>query len=110
MPNIQLNYLYRCGGNYKNFGEVIFANPEGVRIEEVEAAIYTALAGQDCFAEPRNDGNVWFYANQWGLPDLHFPKWDPELDHLWHEYEGIELTDLPATDARSISQFMAAIL
>jgi hypothetical protein len=100
MPNIQLNYLYRCGGNYKNYGEVIFSNPEYLTIEEVEAAIQAALQ----FEEP------WFYPNQWGLPDLHFPKWDPELDHTFHEYEGVEYTHLPATDVRSIRQFIAAIL
>ncbi|HRG88124.1 MAG TPA: hypothetical protein PLW44_03830 [Chitinophagales bacterium] len=42
-------------------------------------------------------------------PPLHFPKWDPELDHLWHEYEGVEYTGSPATDARTINQFLAAI-
>ncbi len=99
MPNIQLNYLYRCGGNYKNFGEVIFANPDGLSLQQVEEAIKAALIDHH-----------WFYANDWLLPPLHFPKWDPELDHLWHEYESIEPTDLPATDARTISQFMAAIL
>ena len=98
MPNIQLNYLYRCGGNYKNFGEVIFANPDGLSLQQVEEAIKATLIDHH-----------WFYAHHWHLPSLHFPKWDPELDHLWHEYEGVEYTGLPATDARSISQFMAAI-
>lgn len=96
MPNIQLNYLYRCGGNYKNRGEVIFSNPNSKSLALVEAVIKSALQ----YEEP------WFYANQWGLPDLHFDKWDNELDVTWHDYEGIEFTPLPATDARTIDEFI----
>jgi hypothetical protein len=46
---------------------------------------------------------TWFYANKWGLPDLHFTdyKYDPSIDVDWHEFENIELTDeisLPNVD------------
>jgi hypothetical protein len=35
----------------------------------------------------------WFYADKWGLADMHFEKWDNEIDHLWHEYHCLEETD-----------------
>lgn len=85
------------------------ATPDDVSIEEVETAIYTALTGLDCFAEPRNDDNVWFYAHRCNIPTLFFDNYSPELDHPFHEYESVEHTHLPATDVRSIRQFIAAI-
>jgi hypothetical protein len=98
MPNIQLNYLYRCGGNYKNYGEVIFSNPEGLTLEDI-----TQQITDKCI-----DG-LWFYAHLCHIPTLFFDKYSPELDHPFHEYESVEHTHLPSTDARSIRQFVAAI-
>ena len=43
MPNIKFSYLYRDAGNYKNYGEVIFANPDEMPIEEVEILIKSKL-------------------------------------------------------------------
>lgn len=40
MSSIQLNYRYRDGANYKQFGFVIFQNDHGISIEEVTAKIY----------------------------------------------------------------------
>lgn len=109
MPNIQLNYMYRCGGNYKNRGEVIFGNPNGKSLELVEAVILAALNGGIASQSLAMTDMVWFYANEWGLPDLHFSKWDNELDVTWHEYEGIAFTTSPATDARTIDEFINSL-
>ena len=51
---------------------------------------------------------------------LYFEKWHNEIDHLFHEFENIEYTlsrhsaltkaaNQPATDARSIDEFMATL-
>ncbi len=85
--NIKFLYLYRDGGNYKNFHEVVFTNKMSRDIDEVREIIASKLI----------DG-TWFYANKWDLPDLHFSeyKYDPTIDVDWHEFEEIELTeDLP---------------
>ena len=88
--------MYRDGANYKNHGEVIFNNPNNKSLELVTAIIKTALQ----FEEP------WFYVNEWGLPDLHFDKWDDETDHTFHEFEDVEYTEEPPTDTRSINEFL----
>ncbi len=82
MPNIKFSYLYRDAGNYKNYGQVIFANPNNLSLEQVTELIKSKLI----------DGQ-WFYAKEWGMPDLHFDRWDEELDHGFHEFEGVEFTE-----------------
>ena len=82
MPNIKFSYLYRDAGNYKNYGHVIFANPNNLSLEQVMDLI-----------KPKLIDGTWFYAKELGLPDLHFDRWDEELDHGFHEFEGVEFTD-----------------
>jgi len=76
--NIKFSYLYRDSGNYKNFKELIFANPIGLSILDLEKLIKSKLI----------DG-MWFYAKDWGLPELHFEDWDDDLDHGFHEFESL---------------------
>ena len=97
MSNIKLEYCYRDYGNYKNFNEVVFANPNALTIEEITTAITVKLM----------DGE-YFYASYWGLQDLHFEKWDDELDHAFHAFVGVTLADEPPTDERMIVEFIAA--
>ncbi|GAB3922934.1 hypothetical protein [Mucilaginibacter myungsuensis] len=82
MPNIKFNYLYRDAGNYKTFGSVMFADPDHLSLQELEARIRSKLI----------DGQ-WFYAGEWQVPDLHTHPWDEELDHGFHEFESLELTE-----------------
>jgi hypothetical protein len=82
MPNIKLSYRYRDGANYKNHSYVILNNPTSIALANVEHIIQQKLID-----------NVWFYVDKWNLPDLHFGTWDNELDHTWHEYDGIECTN-----------------
>jgi hypothetical protein len=86
MPNIKFNYLYRDAGNYKTHGYVVFTNPEGVSLQQMEERIRAKLI----------DG-IWFYAHKWPVPDLHSQKWDDELDHTFHEFEGLEYTNQAPT-------------
>ncbi len=98
MPNIQFNYMYRDGANYKNHDEVIFSNPDGLSLEFVDATIRGQLI----------DGE-WFYVERWKMKDLHFPKWDGDIDVLWHEFKSTEYTDEEATDTRTIAEFLKHI-
>lgn len=79
MPNIKFNYLYRDGGNYKNYGFVILSNPGNLALTEVEKLIRNKLI----------DGE-WFYADEWGLPELFFEWVDFRDDPTWHEFESID--------------------
>ncbi|RYG04505.1 MAG: hypothetical protein EOO07_30855 [Chitinophagaceae bacterium] len=81
MPNIKLSYLYRDGGNYKKFGNVVFNNPDNIEIGDLNSFIKSNLI----------DG-MWFYADKWQLPDLHFDTWNNGLDHAFHEFEAVEYT------------------
>ncbi len=82
MPNIKFNYLYRDSGNYKKYGSVIFSNPGNMQLQEVEAIIRQKLI----YGE-------WFYADEWGLPELFLKIVDFRIDPTWHEFESIELTE-----------------
>ncbi|MEO7211667.1 hypothetical protein [Mucilaginibacter sp.] len=84
MPNIKFNYLYRDAGNYKNYGSVVFANPDNISLLDLEIFIRANLIEEQ-----------WFYNHLWHVPDLHFGTWDNELDHTYHEFESIEYTDEP---------------
>jgi len=81
MPNIKFNYLYRDGGNYKTFGEVVFANPDNIPLAEIEVRIKSKLI----------DG-TYFYANVFGVPNLLLGTFDYDLDPTWHEFESVAET------------------
>jgi len=98
MPNIQFNYLYRDGGNYKKSGFAIFANPDNIALLELEALIRSKLIDHE-----------WFYVDQWKLPDLHFDTWDNELDHTFHEFESIEYTEEAITSKITLAEFTGLI-
>lgn len=58
----------------------MFANPDNYSLAEVEAMIKLGLI----------DGEF-FYAEEWGLPDL---RWDIGIDDsTWHEFAGLAFTD-----------------
>jgi hypothetical protein len=80
MPNIKFHYLYRDAGNYKNFGSVVLVNPENLSLAEFENRLRANLID-----------DIWFYAEDWGLPNLrpHLTIHDP----TWHELLSIEFTD-----------------
>lgn len=95
MPNIKFNYLYRDGGNYKNFGSIVFINPLNIELSALEDLIRSKLISHH-----------WFYADQWQVPDLHLGSWDNELDHTFHEFEGVEYADEPADARTDIALFI----
>lgn len=98
MHNIKLKYIYRDFGNYKNYGEAIYFNPDNIRIEEIAVLLRSHLI----------DGE-WFYASRWGVPDLHFERYDDMLDHPMHSYIGLERTDEPATEG-TVNELMKLVI
>ena len=85
--NIQFSYLYRDAGNFKRFGSVTLANPEGLAPSILEKKIREVLI----------DG-LYFVAEGVFLPSLRFPDYLPELDHNWHEFECISESTNGGTD------------
>lgn len=98
MPNIQFNYLYRDGGNYKEYDFLIFANPDNIELSEIENLLKSKLLWGE-----------WFYADEWKLPELFLPFFDFKIDPSWHEFESVEYTDEAANSPITLAEFMAAV-
>lgn len=98
MKYINFSYLYRDGGNYKNHCTVTFINSAEIGLTELEALIRANLI----------DG-LWFYVNEWYLPDLHFKNWDKQLDHGWHEFENVFYSDTAFGAPRELAGFVEVI-
>lgn len=98
--NIKLSYLYRDASNYKQYHEVVFANPNNIPFKEIESIIRASLIDE-----------CWFVAKDWNLPDMHFKEyeWDEEKDHQWHEFESLEETAEAKTVEMSIEDFLEII-
>ncbi|AWH84323.1 hypothetical protein HYN59_03970 [Flavobacterium album] len=79
--NLKFNYLYRDASNYKNYGSVIFSNPNSIPLILIENAVRGNLI----------DGEF-FSSEDWQLPDLFFEVKNSD-DHIWHEFESIEATN-----------------
>ncbi len=98
--NIRFEYLYRDAGNFKNWGEVVFSNPR-----DVTAGAVTKMA-----EEVLIDGS-YFAATKAGVPDLHFPEYNEQLDHDWHEMHGFLPTDEAPNDReqRTVEEFVRSL-
>lgn len=92
--NINFNYLYRDAGNFKQFGSVIFPNPNNLSVVEVDNILRSRLIDEE-----------YFHHTKFGVPSLFFKKRNVD-DHNWHEYENIEVTDKNPTDKRTIEEFL----
>lgn len=98
--NVAFEYTYRDAGNNKLSNAVIFTNRNNLDIAEIESKIQRALI----------DGQ-WFIAQEIGLPVLRFDTPDPELDHDWHEFDGLyEAADEDShNDVRDIAEVLDAM-
>jgi hypothetical protein len=95
--NIRFEYLYRDAGNNKRWGEVVFANQQGLDVNVIMAYIADRLI----------DGHF-FEIHELDIPPLRFETYDGELDHDWHEFSACMNTGDEVTDSqcRDISEFM----
>ena len=98
--NIKLEYLYRDAGNFKNYGEVIFSNPNNIALDIIASMVEKVLID-----------NMYFVASKVGLPDLRFAEYIPHLDHDWHEVDALQPTnDLPNDPGhRNIEEFIESL-
>jgi len=96
--NIKFNYLYRDAGNYKEFGETIFTNQDSKSLQEIELAIRKNLIEGE-----------FFIPEKWNIPRLTFDSYSPELDHDYHEFESVEVTDENQSESVDISTFLIGI-
>lgn len=98
--NIRFYYQYRCGANWKNTGEVIFSNPEGLLEEEIHQRILKAISG-----------NQLFIAEAIHIPERYEEDYDPKYSHGWHEYLCVEESEDEETDkeGRSIKAFLEVV-
>jgi hypothetical protein len=102
MHNIKFAYLYRDAGNYKQWAEVIFSNPDKLQLVEIARSLRNAFLERDLFI-----------AQQARLPEVFpFVRGDATSDdHCFHEFHSVELTGEDANDQhlRSISQLIADV-
>ena len=95
--NIRFEYLYRDAGNFKKWGDVVFSNPRGITPEAATKMAEEALIDSNYFA-----------ATKAGVPDLHFPDYNEQLDHGLHEMHGFFPTNETPTDRedRTVEEFV----
>jgi hypothetical protein len=102
MDSVRFNYLYRDGANFKNWGKVIFANPEVLPLKPIESKLLNA------FLPDKH-----FIASQIQIPDIFLFLTDKPTayDHCFHEFDSVEICDENPTDifSRSISEFLSEV-
>ena len=88
--NTLFSYLYRDAGNYKQFGEIVFA---GAPTDELLQRLEKTLSD-----------HILFIARQVDVPEVSFEATGTYQrnidDHPWHEFESMEPTEDPPDDAR----------
>jgi len=92
--NINFNYLYRDADNFKQFGSVIFSNPNNLSVVEIDNILRSRLIDEEYFNHVK-----------FGVPSLFFKNRSVD-DHNWHEYENVEMTVKNPTDKRTIEEFL----
>jgi hypothetical protein len=102
MKNIKFTYLYRDGGNYKTWNEVVFSNSDDLSPKVVASELQRAFM---------QDGL--FIAHQVRLPEV-LPYSCEGLtldDHCFHEFDSVALTIDAANDrfGRSIHDFLTEV-
>lgn len=104
--NVKFEYLYRDAGNFKSWGEVVFANPNGLAIDVIGSMAEKALIDETFFPDILH-----FDASKAGVPDRRFDKYIPDLDHDWHEVSAFMLTDDPPNDPqrRKVEEFIESL-
>lgn len=102
MNSIKFNYLYRDGGNFKSWGEVVFSNPENLTVHEIETKLLNAfLPDKQFIASQISISEKFLFANG------KLTKYD----HCFHEFDCIEICQENSTDVlfRSVTDFLKDI-
>ncbi|MFZ5630312.1 MAG: hypothetical protein ACOY5B_14370 [Spirochaetota bacterium] len=96
--NIKMAYLYRDGGNYKTWQEVVFTNHSGKTAEQLSDEIKQRLISGQFFDQGRAP-----------IPFEYPDSYDPELDHTWLEFDSFEEVDETPTVSLDIYEFIASL-
>lgn len=98
--NICFEYLYRDAGNFKNWGEVVFANPNNLKPDELNSLVENLLID-----------HLYFVTEKADVPSLYFDKHVSYLDHDWHEFSRFSVTEEIASDSlgRDIDVFIESL-
>ena len=97
--NIKLTYLYRDAGNYKLWNDLYYSNELNICLDLILTTILSNLIEGE-----------FFIPEKWGLPRLSFEKFDPELDHSYHEFYEIELASGNESPEQDIAELLLTIL
>ena len=102
VASVKFNYIYRDASNYKAFGNVIFTNPYGLALSDINKHLLNSF---------RMDGL--FIASQIRIPEV-FLYLDGDItvdDHCFHEFVSVEDTSEAENDVhrRSISEFIKEV-
>lgn len=104
--NISFSYLYRDAGNYKKWGQIVFNNPNNLKIEKIDRRLRNA------FDKLYEDVSL-FIADQIQIPEvfLYQSTEATEADHCYHEFDKCEVTEDEPNDLlnRSISDFIEEV-
>ena len=95
--NIEFSYLFRGAGNYKQFGSIIFSNPNNLTLENIDKKIRLSLIDAE-----------YFYHDKVDIPQKFFQDQDDE-DPTWHEYHEVSITEARPTDKRTIEEFISQL-
>jgi len=79
--NTKILYMYRDGGNYKQFDDVTVSG--AIKFDDIKDYL---------------EDDEYFIPSQVGLYDLQPADWDDEIDHVWHE---INIQDFKQTEERA---------
>jgi hypothetical protein len=102
VKNIKFIYLYRDGANFKNWGEIVFANPENFELKEITKKLTTSFLPDKLFI-----------ASQVSIPEkfLFLNGKFTKSDHCYHEFDCVETCEEKSNDSlgRSISDLLREV-
>jgi hypothetical protein len=97
--NIELCYQYRDGDNYKQWTSIVFSNPNGLSLEEIEESLRSSF-----------DGGEYFIASQIGIPECFIKDYALNgSDHCWHEFVEVDETTALPSENRTIAEFIKEV-
>lgn len=94
--NIQMTYLYRDGGNYKHWQDVVFSNRTGKSAAELTAEIRKHLISGEFFEQDLAP-----------IPIELDDEYDEELDHSLLEFHSLKESKCLPQTGMDISDFIA---
>lgn len=91
--NLKFEYLYRSTGNYKEFGQLIFSNPNNLNSIKATSLLKSKLIDEE-----------YFYPSKVGVPK--FSKCDFQFDTEWYEFIKISETNEAPSECLNIENFI----